>query len=439
MRRASRGFTLVELTVALVAGLIVAMGIVGLSKEATRTFHEEMRTAAAEATLRTAIDRLRADLERAGYMSTGNIMLDPRIARAPGAANNVANVGNAMVGIRRLAAIRLYSGGSSANTPLSAQQKPPITPDAIEIAGNMTSAEQFEVETIQVSGNCTRLSLSSTSPAMYRINAVGAKTQAVELNAIFQPYPGKQFMVRLVDDTGRAQFLATCPGTTTAGFQNTTQPYVDVDSTNTPVLSAQATRTMGGVSGTPSGRAFVNPVQIVRWELTNASLEPAQYQNALATLSLTSAIDANKYDLVRSFVDATGTVVAETSEIVAEYAVDLDFAFSVENGTAAQPSMLTFSFDDPTNQTWGDDVSLSKQPPPMPERIRIVRARLVTRAAQPDRTVNLPVTNFGGQTFLFRYCLNGQGCAATDRSLQWARVRTITAEVSVPNGAGSFY
>ena len=43
--RGSRsGFTLVELTVSLVAGLIVALGIVGLSRSATKTFNEEIRS-----------------------------------------------------------------------------------------------------------------------------------------------------------------------------------------------------------------------------------------------------------------------------------------------------------------------------------------------------------------------------------------------------------
>ena len=43
------GFTLIELTVSLVAGLIVALGIMALSREATRTFNEEARGSAAEA------------------------------------------------------------------------------------------------------------------------------------------------------------------------------------------------------------------------------------------------------------------------------------------------------------------------------------------------------------------------------------------------------
>ena len=87
--RAQEGFTLIELTVSLVAGLIVALGIVGLSRDATHTFHEEMRSSVAEANLRTAVDRLRADLSRAGYMSTGNVALDPMVARPPGTGNPI--------------------------------------------------------------------------------------------------------------------------------------------------------------------------------------------------------------------------------------------------------------------------------------------------------------------------------------------------------------
>src|SRR5579862_9908368 len=85
-RSRARAFTLIELTVALVAGLLVAMAVATLSHEATATFNEEVRISAAEATLRTAADRLRADLQRASYMSTPNIEMDPLITRPFGQA-----------------------------------------------------------------------------------------------------------------------------------------------------------------------------------------------------------------------------------------------------------------------------------------------------------------------------------------------------------------
>ncbi len=437
-------FTLVELTVALVAGLIVALGIVGLSREATRTFHEEMRSSAAEATLRTAVDRLRGDLKRAAYMSCANIAgADPHIAHTPG-ETNTQGVHGIMLGVLRLAGVHLFAGGSLPNTQaLSQQQSPPLSPDAIEIGGNMTSADQFEIQTITDTGNnCKRLTLSANSPALYRVMAIGPTSQAAELNNMFQPDGISQFIVRLVDDTGRAQYLATCGEQPTAGFAAGVA-FVDVDSIDTPLKTAQTTQTLGGVSAMPSGRAWVNPVQIVRWEIVNAALEPAPYLTSLDNSQplQPGVTDPNKYDLVRSFVDATGTALRPTMEVIAEYAVDLNFAFSVEQGSATFPSMLTYSFDDPAdNQLWADDVSIVQTT--KPQRIRVVRARIVTRTAQPDRTVNIPVVNVasgnGTQAFLYRYCITAP-CATNDGTLRWARTRTITTEVSLPNQEGDFF
>ncbi len=445
-RRRNTGFTLIELTVALVAGLIVAMGIVGLSKEASRTFHEEVRSSAAEATLRTAIDRLRGDLQRAGYMSTANIMADTLIARAPTDASNISHINTTMVGIRQLAGIHLLAGASSA-LPLNAKQSPVLSPDAIEIGGNMSSTEQFEIQAIQpAAGACQQILLSAQAAVMYRINAVGSLAAAdLEMRNLFQPAPTplRPFIVRVIDDTGRAQYVATCTSPPTgqvAGILAGTPPtpYVWINSTLTPLLTPQQTGTVGGVGGFGSGRAWINPVQIVRWQIVSAASEPLQYQNALGATSLNTAVqDPNKYDLIRSFVDATDTVVSETTEVVAEYAVDLEFAFSVDSGTVAAPVMQTFPFDSATNQTWADVVTASQTGP---QRIRAVRARLVTRTAQPDRAVNVAVPNPGTQAFLYRYCVNfTPSCATNDGVLRWARARTVTTEVSIPNQAGAYY
>ncbi len=264
----------------LVAGLIVAMGIVGLSRDATHTFHEEMRSSAAEANLRTAIDRLRADLARAGYMTTGNVILDPLISRLPGVVNPIPA---GYAGLGRLSSIYLQQGGSAALTPLSAQQTDVMIPDMIDIAGNMTSTDQYVVDLIQPgggSGGCTRIFMNGQSPSMYRILGLGA-SGAAELNNMFQPTTNGagQFIVRLVDKTSHSQFLATCPGVIPTGIAvvgGVQQPYVDID-LGTPVQTAQATGTVGGLAGYGSG-SLVNPVQIVRWQLMAAANEPAQYR-----------------------------------------------------------------------------------------------------------------------------------------------------------------
>lgn len=456
MRGRQAGFTLIELTVALVAGLIVAMGIVGLSRSATTTFHEEMRNAAAEASLRTAIDRLRADLQRAGYMSTGNIQTDPSYPVIhSGVTNDLSAINTSMVGIRRLASIRLVDGGSLAQNllTLSAQQSPALAPDYIEIGGNMTTSDEFAVYSIPPqNGSCQRILLDPTSPSMYRLNAVGTAA-AAELRNVFQPVPAgmsTQFIVRLVDPTGRAQYLATCKEAAAAGFDSTTvagptpYPYVDIDTTNTQLIPPSPS-SVSTATGLCNG-CTLNPVQIVRWEITGpggADPEPAQYVNALNNLPLSPGTqDPAKYDLMRTYVDALGVLVPQTSEIVAEYAVDLDLAFTVDSGLDSQhPALQSYGFDDSVNNNlWANDVSVATTPNVGPQRIRAVRVRLVTRTAQPDRTANVAVTdNVAHQEFLYRYCVVAPCPSPPDRTFRWARGRTITAEVSLPNQARYFY
>jgi prepilin-type N-terminal cleavage/methylation domain-containing protein len=451
--RGQRGFTLVELMVSLVAGLIVALGIVGLSRAATHTFHEEMRSSAAEANLRTAIDRLSADLSRAGYMSTGNIASDTLINKPPGTGNPIGAAAG-LAGLSRLTSILLNQGGSATQTLLSTQQVPPMNPDVIDIAGNMTSTDQYEVQNVVPNpggGACWQITLQAQSPSMLRLLALGASA-AQELNNIFQPGAG-QFIVRFVDKTGRTQFLATCPNTQPTGILGagpTAQPFILIDPL-TPLQTAQTTQGVSSASGLQTGTQ-VNPVQIVRWQLVAAQNEDAQYTGSpLGYQPLTgTAIDPNKYDLVRQYIDAaTGQPVPKTMEVVAEYAVDLEFAFTVDSGSQATPIVQTFPFDSlggtAKNQPWAQSIIPG---PPLPgqgpQRIRSVRVRLVTRAAEPDRAANVPVVDPSGAPigpYTYRYCVAPQCTQAnTDKGvLQYARTRTVTAEVALPNQSRNYY
>jgi Tfp pilus assembly protein PilW len=445
---------MVELTVALLAGLIVAMGIIGLSREATNTFHDEARASAAEASLRAAIDRLRADLQRAGYMSTGNIQTDPFIARPLGQTG----ITSSLAGVTNLQGVHLVSPGPN-NFTLSTANG--LAPDLIEIAGNLTTSDQFDVAAMPQSApgqpltGCVQILLSPTSPAMYRLLAPGGGSSgagaAGELQAAFQPDLTKQFLVRLVDDSGRSQFLATCNGATqtATGINGSGFPYVMVDANATPIQTANATGTVSALSGYAAGRAWINPVQVVRWEITaaNATTDPEPQQYVLASEANDGGIDPNKYDLVRTVLDDTLSATS-VSEVVAEYAVDLKFAFDVDTspsvlpGTQPSPTLTVYAFGSASNASVAAPVS-AQPAGGTPQRIRSIRVRLATRAAQPDRTSSIAVAPAYGDTYTYRYCvLPGAGGACPvppDGVERWARVRTLTTEVALPNQAKNFY
>jgi prepilin-type N-terminal cleavage/methylation domain-containing protein len=430
-RHLSRGFTLIELMVSMLAGLFVAMAVVSLSTQATNTFHEEARTASSEMTLRTAIERLRADLQRAAYMSTGNYQKDPFLALAPGAVRPLAGPYNSLY---RLAGIHLLSQGSSALTPLSANNN--LAPDAIELGGNFTTTDDYVVRYMDAGGTCggTRLWLATDSPAMWRI--LSQTNPDASLEAAFQPVASSPFMARITDDTGHYQYIPACvgkaAGVTGSGIAATA--YVDLDTSTTPILTAQSTGTNGGVSGLGVGRLRVNPIQTVRWQvrpLNAANTGDGPYM-ALAAAS------GDKYELFRSFVDVTGTV-AQQNELVAEYAVDLKFAFSSDltaAGLANRALTVNGLSADAQNQTLADDITTNAAT--QPQRIRSVHFRLSTRSAVADRAepYTVPIPNPKETIYPTRYCVLA---ACVPGQTGWARVRSITSEVSTPNLAKLFY
>jgi prepilin-type N-terminal cleavage/methylation domain-containing protein len=420
-RHASRGFTLVELLVAMTAGLIVTLAIVGLSREATFSFHEEMRTAAAEMSTRVGIERLKSDLQRAGYMATGNVQKDIHIPLDPRNTEKVS--GSAAALLLGLAGVNYHPGGSATATPLSTAGGNAFSPDSIDIAGNFTSSDQYVITRIVAGGGgCTgpRLYLSMDSAATYRVLAT-ADPDAT-LKGIFQPVKEQKFLIRLADDLGRQEFVWGCKAQT-AGVVGGAA-YVDLDASNNYLETAY---------GFVDGRITVNPVQTVRWELRALNSDDAKY-GAIATDPGNDGGTSTKYNLVRSYLDESGVPFNTGAEVVAEYAVDLKFAFTVDLGdyttTSPTPQLQSYAFGAAENSTVANGNGAGTSP----QRIRGVRVRFSTRGAVADR---IDDQRLPSNAYTIRYCLKQSGC--TSGSRDWARVRTMTTEVSLPNQARAFY
>lgn len=433
------------------AGLLVAMALVQTSKEATNTFHEEVRAAAAEMGLRVTLERLRADLQRVAFMSTGNIQGDPMNVYQAGFANPLPNLNSPVLGLQRLAGIQLTSGGSTATAPLSNNASNLLNPDSIEFGGNYSSPDEFAAfmcPAPPAGAGCGGITicLEWNTPAMWRIrnSANPAQTLQSYFNPSFynaNPGPGAtRYMARLTDDSGHYTYLLTCGGAATTSM-GALGASVNIDPA-TVILKPAQSGGRGGVSGTAAGRIVISPIEIVHWQILQATSPaiPSSYQN----LGTTTPPDSNEYVLTRQFVDAVSNQPdATTLEVVTEYAVDLKFAFTVDNSVclptpgafAPGSNLLYLPLDSATNAIWAGNVSASPYLCGQgPQRIRSVRVRAAVRAAYPDRTVNItPVPNTG-QPYMYRYFIPG-----VLGGLQWARVRTGVTEASLPNQARSFY
>jgi type II secretory pathway pseudopilin PulG len=420
MKRSS-GFTLVELLTSLTAGLIIAVSVITLSRYATNTFYDEVRTASAEANLRIAIDRLRGDVQRTSYMSTGNIVKDIAIARAVSELNTTS-IPTTLVGLRSLAGIRVTSP-----TALSLSTQNGLSPDTLDVAGNFTSTDDFPVRSLgAIENSCQKIWLQSDTPAMYRLLAtagagdagVSVDNASSALQTVFHPAgpAAAQYLVRISDDTGRFQYAPLCPTGSSTMFLTVSQPYVSVavNTTGVGVMGPGPDR-LGGVGGI-GPKASINPVQVVRWAI----------QPSTAAGLNSDAGDSGKYDLVRTFLDASGNAVSGGSEVIAEYAVDFKVAFTYMNTAVTPPALVTLPFGNSNIPVIGADINVGGS---MPQRIRSVLVRLSTRSSSSDRTMNLPDAGSG---FRYRYCTDPAGACTSDKPV-WARVRTVTAEFALPN------
>ncbi len=406
LRSRSRGFTLIELTISLVAGLIVAMAVMGVSREATNTFHEEVRISSAEMGLRIAMERIRLDLQRAAYMGTANILGDPNIAHianAPAPSNLSNYSGTVPYSLLNLSGVNVFPSGATtggvgvpqviqadtagmAAENLQAAGAAPLlatlpsmatlSPDAIDIAGNMASADEYPASVIWgpplgppipgVPSGCSptaALSIQMTSPSGWRIrNAESLGSTGTTgyqwgtaLQAIFHPGANQSssFLLKVTDQSGLAQYVVGCGGQLNAA---TYQPqgggagnlpvatlFLAAGSTLVP---ASQTGGHGGIAGFSAGLVTVSPLQVTRW----AIMTPLQVYNAVAGASLPlsyfftqtsfASTDPTDFFLTRSYVDvssgACGTSKTPcppdpfTIEVISEYAVDLKVGLTVD-------------------------------------------------------------------------------------------------------------
>lgn len=438
-KRARAGFTLVELMVALVMGLIIAIAAVGLARTATTTFHEQARVSGMEMSIRSASERLRSDLLKASYMSTPNIHLDPRVARVPG--TTVYRIDE----LKDLQGIYIDVGAGTAATQgaFTLATVHGLTPDDLYIAGNLTTDDSYRGQWIGA-GSCgagsAQLRLNGLADAAVGRLLSNASTAVLGAQAAFMPgenmnppVTGKEYVVQVMDPRGCYQYMTVCKVSNGA-----TANEVLLDLKGDPAYGILTpTELLGGLCGGRLMEEFsLAPVSRVRWYLaanTDARLTDPTYDGTGG---------ANKFNLYRQLLAASvdfsnptaaGSVVGPP-ELIAEYAVDMKFGLVVDDVLQAQPKDRIVNLDMDSSSaaisTWARRVNGTVLGQPGAQRIKSVRYRLAFRAPIPDRQTNLPMAT--GHPFLARYCTNSNDLATCK---SWSRVRTIMSEVALINQA----
>jgi len=412
-----RGFTLVELMVALTGGLIFSIFVFMMTRDVSRFFRQEAGLSDATSALLTGYQRLRADVQRAGFLASPNFIKD--LARCPSRSpiTGVPSLGllagagwDAFPLIRTMALARLTT--PTATTWQSARS---LSPDELVLYGNYTTADTYPVRSY--GGGV--LFLNPNSEELVRSGyAAGATT-----TTLARIFPVGTMVRVLSANTGEEQY-AVVAGT---GAADINSPTVTLNSA-LPLQAKGATFNCG-IRGIGAD-LLVNPVNIIRYRLGSLSTDTA-YAALYGGTGGSAGAEANwtRYDLLREELSPSATAAAPISqELVAEFAVDFRVGAQVvtdpanspattfyAEGNALIPSYLGESTAPPANQ-----VNFG------PHLVRALRPRLAIRTRAPDRQANVV-----GASGLYRVPLTtGTGGGGPS---DYARVRTLQSLIMMHN------
>ena len=413
------GFTLVELMVAVTGGLFVSMAVFMLAKQASGLYQSETRMSNATLGSMVGFERLRLDLMRAGYLAAPNLRGNLQKLCGPPDPSWPKMIQN-------MQALLIQKTGS---LPQLLQDNG-IHPDEITLTGSYGGNEQFDASSITLQGGNVVVTLDMTQPLLnlhYQDppNAGDTTAQTKLLASVF----GLGRALRIVTDDGLEQY-----GTIDAVAGGPT-PTITLGSNPAIQFASTSGGLHCGVSGNGgASHHLVNVVNFVKYSLRNLSdaVTYPQYAPLYQPPNIPNPppIDTMRTELVREELDVNGVTISGTEEVVAEYAVDLEFGLVVSNVVTAN------GFSSPIEQLGaispGNAAVLKWAGLPTelgvnqgPQAVRAVRARLSVRSVEADRMGGL-----GDGGALYRF---GTGPGATP---PFARVRTMQADVATRNLRG---
>jgi prepilin-type N-terminal cleavage/methylation domain-containing protein len=417
-----RGFTLIEILVALSAGVLVSMAAFSLSKSATAFFQHEARISTAQLAVTLGMNRITQDLARASFLSSPNARADPMVCRDATWA--------AAAGLNSLAGIQIKAGVA---TPGSQAAQNGLTPDELVLGGSFDSAEVFTVQCVLsggAGGPTLQLQDRFHDNAMARVyDSLGAgETLASRLNLMFD---GGRFVQLFSPATGYRYYgvLATKPAVTVTGDIATLQL------TSTPTIPTKPASPCGMVAApTCGGGLLVSVVSRVRYEIMSLQgIATSKYAGLVTSPPGVAAItgDAGRTELTRVELDAAGAPIEDKRELISEYAVDLRFGITVapritnDNYNLLAGELTTYGFGHTKVYENAGDIAVNAAA--TPQLIRSVQLRLAARTRAPDRSADLP-TGLDGRRL--HYLVSNSVVPP------YARVRTAYANVALPNQGG---
>lgn len=391
------------------AGVLVSLAALLLAKNATRFFQHEARISAAQLAVTLGMNRLTADLQRAGFLASR--------AHQPGTDPTLCEDGVVLpASIRSWRSVTISVDGSlaahNADLAQGAQPENGLSPDSIVIGGSLATTERFTIKEMPSPGGVNQVKLrTEDDEAMGRLRAIAAKNTAdpFALQSLLRSIFASGRFLRVLDDTGKAMY-AVINGVTVNGVA----PQEDVTVTLEPAPRFPD-RNQGASCGILAfGGYLASVVYRVKYDIRSLQGD-ATYGKIVAFDPAIVAVtgENSRTELVRVELDANDNEIPGTTELVAELAVDLKFGVTTS----------TQGFNPALNSLPFGVAAVGTTPS---ELIRAVQVRLATRTRVPDRDVSLSA---GAQPYRF-------AVAPKPLTPRFARIRSLYTNVSLPNHAG---
>ncbi|MFW5926296.1 MAG: PilW family protein [Myxococcota bacterium] len=388
--RTKAGFTLIELMVALVAGVIAITTIYFVGAASSRHFHEQQRIAQTQMSVRMAMEQLRRDVQRAGFLGTPNSMRESRCGTPPP---------------REVQAVEFANDDQTNVLPNAAQNG--VTADTLRLTGNYATGDSYFVSSLTAAGSGVYLQQSWHG---FRRD-FGSPVNPDRFEAVFRPgrmlhlttLQGKHFFVRITgNDPGRGQ--------------------VDF----TPALPLGGACTGGLADG-----AVVAPLSRIEYSVQNLADDPAGQSLAPEDDPAAAAFRGEAgAQLVRREIDFGGNPLPGSQRIVLENVAMVDYQFLANTAGAGLAPDLEVWADEDANGRLGD---VNANAAFRPEAVMSVRASLSARTAEQDprfpwvaAAAGTPATGVAPTRYKVVPGDDFQGAA---------RVRTLRTEIFLPNVA----
>lgn len=378
-RQAQRGFSLLELMVALVAGAIAITSVYFVSSSSSRHFHEQQRIAQSQMSLRTAAAQIRRDFSRAGYLGSPNTA---RETACPDAA------GLTVASATAFGAIQVLDGNATGLLAEAALNR--VEADTVRLTGNFATGDAYKVSGTQAA---TTLNFATSWQGFRR--SFGVPYNAALFTSAMQV--GR--FVHIVNDSNGGHWFAAILAVSAA----TNPPTITIDRG----LPNCFRRCADGCTIAPLSRIEYRVLDMAG---SLSSLDPG----TLAALGNTGQV------LVRQEVgfDAGATAVANSERVIAEYVADFDV--DVISNTQLTPGL-------PLILALQNDAAATAVTTATPNLVRSAVIRLSLRTATEDQ--NFPYVARAIGAPLTRYEIAAGGVVGS------ARVRTTNLEVLLPNVA----